>query len=642
MEIDKPDLGGGGKLGSVLGFLSDKINTCGSFLSGLFILVMGVIISYDVTMRYLFHDPTNWVLEISIYLCIGSVFLAGGYALKEKSHIQVDAFTKRLSKRNQILFELISLLLTLLYCSVLTWKGAQTAINSFLMGEVSPTVLNIPVVIPRSFLPIGGLLLILELIRQILVAVSDLRNVPTEEARGGERWLGYLPPLIFLALLIGCGALFLSKALAPLGLALFVFVLIFAGMPIAFALGLLGLMGFAITFGGGPMLAQVPMVTYKILDDFIIVAVPLFLMLAGILSIGKVGFHLFEFASTWVRHLPGGLGVATVFACAIFAAMCGSAVATVATIGLIAIPEMLARGYKRELVFGTVAIGGVLGPLIPPSIYMILIGAITGDSVGKLFMAGMLPGILLVVLFSGYIVIKSMRDKTIPRFEPSTWKERREAIKKAFWGLLAPIIVLGGIYSGIFTPTEAAGVGMVYSLLICAFFYRTLSLKKLCTIILDGGKLTAVILFIVAGAIVFGQLVSMLQIPEKTCGFLASLPLSPMTILFLVLVLILILGALMDEASILLITYPTLYYIFVKTFGFDPIWFALLFVFTLEVGLVAPPVGINIFIVQGIWQDAKFEEVVKGVLPFALIMVAAILLVVYIKPLSLWLPKLIG
>ena len=206
--------------------------------------------------------------------------------------------------------------------------------------------------------------------------------------------------MIFVALLIGCGALFLSKDLTPLGLTLLVFVLIFAGMPIAFALGLLGLMGFALTFGGGPMLAQVPMVTYKILDDFIIVAVPLFLMLSAILSIGRIGFHLFEFASTWVRHLPGGLGVATIFACAIFAAMCGSSVATVATIGLIAIPEMLSRGYKRELVFGTVAIGGVLGPLIPPSIYMILIGAITGDSVGKLFMAGMLPGILLAVIFS--------------------------------------------------------------------------------------------------------------------------------------------------------------------------------------------------------------------------------------------------
>jgi C4-dicarboxylate transporter DctM subunit len=641
MEIEKSAPPAGGRVARALGYVSDRINTAGSFLSGLFILVMGVIITYDVAMRYLFHAPTTWVLEISIILCLGSVFLAGGYALKEKNHIQVDALTQRFARRNQILLELICLTLTLVYCIVLTWKGGETALYSLRMGEVSPTVLNIPVVIPRVLLPIGGLLLILELIRQMLQSLSAFRKV-LREGGGGRGVLGYLPPLVLLLLLAGCGALFLSKGLAPLGLTLLLFVLIFAGMPIAFALGLLGLMGFAFTFGGGGMLGQIPLVTYKILDDFIIVSVPLFLLLAAVLSVGKVGYHLFEFASSWVRHLPGGLGVATVFACAIFAAMCGSAVATVATIGLIAIPEMLSRGYRRELVFGTVAIGGVLGPLIPPSIYMILIGAITGDSVGKLFMAGMLPGILLAVLFSLYIIGVCVRDKNVPRFAPATWQERWEAAKKSIFGLLAPVIVLGGIYTGVFTPTEAAGVGLVYSLLVCLVINRSLPLKKLYALILDGGKLTATILFIVAGAVVFGQLVSMLQIPDKTCAYLASLPLSPMVILFIALILILILGALMDEASILLITYPTLYYIFVKTFGFDPIWFALVFVFTLEVGLVAPPVGINVFVVQSIWKDAKFEEIVRGVMPFALLMVAAILLVIYIKPLSLWLPKLIG
>ncbi len=460
--------------------------------------------------------------------------------------------------------------------------------------------------------------------------------------KGRNRFLEYLTPLIFLALVVLCGSMFTSKELTPWGLTLLLFVLIFGGMPIAFALGFLGLMGFYFTFGGGPMLVQVPMVTYKILDDFVIAAVPMFITLSAVLSIGKIGANLFEVAGTWVRHLPGGLAVTTILACAIFAAMCGSSVATVATIGLIAIPEMLSRGYERKLVFGTVAIGGVLGPLIPPSIFMILIGAITGDSVGKLFMAGMLPGIMLAFIFSGYIIFKSIKDKTLIKVKPAPWKERWDTLSKSYWGLLAPVIVLGGIYSGIFTPTEAAGVGMVYSLLVCTLISRSLGLKGLWKIILDGGKLTATILFIVTGALVFGQVVTMLQIPERICGFLAGLPVSPMVILFLVLIFILILGALMDEASILLITYPILHYIFVQTFGFDSIWFALVFVFTLEVGLVAPPVGINIFVVQGIEKTARFEEVVKGVLPFVLLMIAAILLVVYIKPLSTWLPSLIG
>jgi C4-dicarboxylate transporter DctM subunit len=273
---------------------------------------------------------------------------------------------------------------------------------------------------------------------------------------------------------------------------------------------------------------------------------------------------------------------------------------------------------------------------------MILIGMISAESIGKLFMAGMLPGILLTGIFSAYIVLRSRRSKTLERIEPASWKERWGSVRTAFFGLLAPIIVLGGIYSGIFTPSEAAGIGTVYSLLICVLIYRTLSLKKLWRVILDGAKLNAALAFIVTGALVFGQVVTLLRIPESLCGYLATLPLSPTAILLLVLIFIIILGALMDEISILLITYPILYHIFVRNFGFDPIWFALVFVVTLEVGLVAPPVGINLFVVQGIDRTAKFSDVVKGTLPFVLLMIASILLFVYIKPLATWLPGFVG
>ncbi len=622
--------------------LLDKLNLLGGALSGIFILIMGLIVTYEVIMRYIFRSPTTWVLEISIYLSLASVFLAGGNAMRLKKHIQVDAVTSRLSSRNQSHLQIICLILSLIYCAVFTWKGAEIAIRSLLAGEVSPTVLNTPMVIPHCLMPIGGVLLVLEIIRQILTEFSSLRNASRPE---GKKWLARnLPVLIFLAFLALCTPMFLSKELVPIGLTILIFVLLFGGMPIAFALGMLGLMGFYFTFGGGPLLVQVPIATYKMLDDFVVTAVPMFLMLSIILSIGGVGSRLFDFATKWVRQLPGGLGVATILSCAIFAAMCGSSVATVATIGIIAIPEMLSRNYDKKLVYGTVAIGGVLGPLIPPSLYMILIGTMTGDSVGRLFMAGMLPGILLAVIFSIYIVFKSKfgREKTLTRIEPASWKERWGVLKTSFFGIVAPLIILGGIYSGIFTPTEAAAVGITYSLFICAFVYRPLSFKKLREIIMEGGTLASGILFMVTGAMVFGQVVTLLQIPERVCGFLATLPISPMTILWLTIILLIVLGGLMDEAAILMITYPTLYYVFVKHFGFDSIWFALVFVFTLEVGLVLPPVAINIFVVQGIWKDAKFDEVVKGVLPFDFLMIATIALVVYIPLLSTWLPRMIG
>jgi C4-dicarboxylate transporter DctM subunit len=625
-----------------LGIFSDKLNIAGGFLGGLSILIIGCIVSYEVFMRYLFNAPTTWVLEISIYLCIACVFLAGGYALKEKHHIYVDVITNKLSERNQILFQIVSLAISLVYTLILTWKGGQMAIHSFVMHEVSPTVINVPVVIPHAMVPIGGFMLVIEFVRQIWDGIDNFRNLKVAPGIKRNFLLENLPIVLFVGSLILCGFLFQNRDMAPLGILILLFVLLFCGVPVAFGLGLIGLYGFNFTFGGGPMLIQVPMVIYKYLDDFIMVAVPLFIMLSAVLSVGKIGADLYDVASKWVRHLPGGLGVATILSCAIFAAMCGSSVATVATIGIIAIPEMINRGYKKQLVYGTVAIGGVLGPLIPPSLFMILIGAITGDSVGKLFMAGMLPGIMLALIFSAYIVIVSLRDKSSVKVEPASWAERGAVLKKAFWGLMAPVVILGGIYTGIFTPTEAAGIGVTYSLIICFFIYRSLDFKKLIKVILDGGKLTATIMFIVTGAVVFGQLVTMLQIPDIVFQFVSALPLSPMGVLWVTLFAILILGALMDEVAILLITYPILYHIFVRNFGFDSIWFALVFLFTLEVGLVAPPVGINIFVVQGIWKDANFEDVVKGVWPFALLMVAAILLVVYIKPLSLWLPGLIG
>ncbi len=622
--------------------LVDRLNLIIGGLSGFLILIIGFIVTYEVIMRYFFRAPTTWVLEISIYLCIGSIFLAGGYALREKAHIQVDLVTSRLSYRNQVLFQLIGFILAVIYCSVLVWKGAGLAIGAIVLREVSPTVLNVPMVIPRSFIPIGGFLLILEFIRQILAGISDLKKAEREENRKGTWMTRNLHPILLLAAIVFSGAFLLSRALAPIGLTALLFVLIFSGMPIAFGLGLLGLMGFYFTLGGGPVLVQLPLVAYKVLDDFVIVSIPLFTSLSVILSMGGIGADLFNVASTWVRHLPGGLGVATIFACAIFAAISGSSTATVATIGIIAIPEMLSRGYQRQFVFGAVSIGGVLGPLIPPSVFMILIGSISGDSVGKLFMAGMVPGIILAIIFSIYIIIYSQRKKIFEKVEPASWKERIDSIKKAFFGLLAPVIILGGIYSGIFTPTEAAGVGLTYSFLVCTFVYRTLSLKKLCETALVGARLNATIGLIVAGALIYGQVVTMLKIPDRLVEFLAALSIHPLLVLSLTLVFILILGALMDEVSILLITYPTLHYVFVTHFGFDSIWFALVFVVTLEVGLVAPPVGINLFVVQGIYKSARFSEVVKGVVPFMLLMIASILLFLFIKPLATWLPSLIG
>jgi C4-dicarboxylate transporter DctM subunit len=624
--------------------VSVKLNNFSGAMAGTSILILAIIVTYEVVMRYIFKSPSIWTSEVSVLLCVGSAFLPLGFAMKEKAHIDVDLITQRLSHRNQILFSLMGLILSTIFSVVLTWKGTEVVVNTFQAGELVPSGIAIPMFIPRAFIPIGGALLTLELVYQILVKFSELKGFKEESELKSGTWIAkYSPPLIFVALVGVSVIMCFSTVFAPLGLFILLFALIFSGMSIAMAMGLLGLIGFQCTFGGGPMLIHVPMVSFSVLSDFILVAIPLFIMVSTVLAIGGIGSDLFELANKFVGHLPGGMAMATIVACAVFAAISGSSAATALTIGMIAIPEMLSNGYKRQIAYGTVAIGGVLGPLIPPSIFMIVIGAITGESIGKLFMAGMLPGIMLASLFCIYIFLYSLgRRDSMPKAARVPWKDRLESFQKSSLGLLTPVIILGGIYSGIFTPTEAAGVAVIYGLLICAILYRTLSLKKLWRIILDGAKLTSVILFLVTGAMVFGQVVALLRVPDVVIGFFSSLPLSPLVILLIVLIFILFLGALMDEGSILLITYPILYQVFVKHFGFDHIWFALVFVFTLEVGLVAPPVGLNLFVVQGIDKSAKFEEVVRGVSPFILIMIGSILIVVFFKPLSTWLPRLIG
>ena len=224
-----------------LGIFSDKLNITGGFLSGLSILVIGLIVSYEVFVRYLFNAPTTWVLEISIYLCIACVFLAGGYALKEKQHIYVDVITNKLSERNQILFQIVSLVISLVYTLILTWKGAGMAYHSFIMHEVSPTVLNVPVVIPHAAVPIGGFMLVIEFIRQIWEGIDNFRNLKVDPGAKKNPLLENLPVILFVAALVLCGFLFHTREWAPLGILVLLFVLLFCGVPVAFGLGMIGL-----------------------------------------------------------------------------------------------------------------------------------------------------------------------------------------------------------------------------------------------------------------------------------------------------------------------------------------------------------------------------------------------------------------
>ncbi len=410
------------------------------------------------------------------------------------------------------------------------------------------------------------------------------------------------------------------------------------GLPVAFSLGFAGMLGMVGFMGDAEgALAQTPILGYKSLDDFVLTAVPLYILMSQILLEGKVGKDLFELGNKWLRHLPGGLGVATIIACALFAAITGSSVACAVTIGAIAVPEMLSRGYERTLVLGTVAAGGTLGILIPPSIPMILYGAITGESVGKLFMSGVVPGIVLTIIF---IVIVVYKCKDLELEAPAPMSERLAALKSSIWGLLLPVLIIGGIYSGAFTPTEAAAIGTVYSLFITFFIYKTLTLRDLVPIMLDAVKTTSMIFAIMIGATLFGFVMTVLNVPQALTLLVTELEANRWIVFLAINVLILILGCILESVSIIYITLPILYPIIMKL-GFDPIWFNVVLLINLELALITPPVGMNLFVLQGVSPESTMSQIVKGVVPFGIAMALEILLLCFVPQLATWLPGVV-
>lgn len=422
-----------------------------------------------------------------------------------------------------------------------------------------------------------------------------------------------------------------------LGFTVLLLLLLLSGLPVAFSLGMAGVAGMILFMGGDGALAQLPIIGYKALDDFVLTAVPMYILMSQILLTGKVGNDLFELANKWLRHLPGGLGIATVMACAVFAAITGSSVACAVTIGAIAIPEMLSRGYSRSLVLGTVAAGGTLGILIPPSIPMILYGAITDQSIGKLFMSGVVPGVILTAMF---IIIVVYSSRNLPLESPASWAERISALKKSFWGLMLPVIVVGGIYTGIFTPTEAAGIGTVYSILITFFIYRTLAVKDLPEILEDTIKTTCMIFAIMIGASLFGFVLTILNAPQALTSFVADMQTNKWVIFVAINILLLFLGCILESVSIIFITLPILYPLIMEI-GFDPIWFNVVMLLNLELALITPPVGMNLFVLQGISPDSKMTQIIKGVIPFGLVMALEILLLCFFPEIATWLPNVV-
>lgn len=411
------------------------------------------------------------------------------------------------------------------------------------------------------------------------------------------------------------------------------FGLLLASLPVAFSLGSLGL-GLLVAGGFSPLMA--PQAILSTLDGFILLAVPLFLLMSNILLYGGCGKDLYAAVQAWVGHWPGGLAIATIVSCGIFAAISGVSVATAATIGVVAIPEMIERGYNQKFVYGLLAAGGTLGILIPPSLPMIVYGFITEESVIALFLAGIGPGIFLIGLFILFSIIYAHFFGGYTPSAPASWQERRRSMIKVAPTIGLASLILGGIYTGVFTPTEAAAVGFALALILTVGILRSLSFANFKKAVFEAMITTAAILIIIAGAKIFGKAITLYRIPQEISMAIQMLIDSKAMFIFVVCIVLIAMGLVFETLSMVLIMVPVLLPA-AMNMGIDPIWFGIFMVIMVECALITPPVGLNLYVIQSV-SGAPLGDVAKGVLPFLALMLFTVF-VMYVWPdLALYIP----
>jgi C4-dicarboxylate transporter DctM subunit len=409
------------------------------------------------------------------------------------------------------------------------------------------------------------------------------------------------------------------------------------GMPISISLGLT-VLTYLFTMTTVPI-ESVALKLFTGIEKFEIMAIPFFILAGNFLTHGGVARRMIDFASSMVGHWYGGLGLAGVMACALFAAVSGSSPATVVAIGSIILPAMVKQGFPARFGAGVITTSGALGILIPPSIVMVMYAVATNTSVGALFIAGIIPGIALAILL-GVTTWWRARKNNYPRQPRASWAERWRTFRASIWGLLLILVVIGGIYSGIFTPTEAAAMSAVYAFVVAIFVYRDMPLSKVPKVLLDSANMSAMLLYIITNAVMFSYLMTSENIPQELAAWMLEKGLGVIAFLLFVNIILLLAGNVMEPSSIVLIMAPILFPVAMKL-GIDPIHFGIMMVVNMEVGMCHPPVGLNLYVASGITKMG-ITELTIAVWPWLLTMLGFLVVVTYWPPLSTWLPKALG
>jgi len=605
------------------------------FISCLIAGLMPLPIFVDVTLRFFFNRPMRGILEVEEFMLVLLVFFAIAYIQKNKQHIIIDVFVSRLSKESQLIIDTFNYLLSFI---LITMMSYQTILYALRKLTVTSGALKIPVsffVLLASFgIFLLGVVLFLHLLRYILDIVKH----------GKSPWLILV---LFFGLLIFFSPLMLKQlrwgisptALGGVGMC-FLFLMMLLRMPIGFAMALTGFLGLSIIHPSlKPPMSVLGMVPYSTASSFILIVAPLFILMGELVFISGISKDLFATASKWFSRLPGGVAMSAIAGCAGFAAVCGDSLATAATMATVALPEMRNRKYSLKLATGCLAAGGTLGILIPPSVGFIFYAIVTEESVGKLFIAGILPGLLLATLFclAIYLIVKIDPDAA-PIGEKTTLMEKIIGLKNIWAVLFLFIFVLGGILAGIFSPTEAGAVGAMgafgFTLLRIRITWQNLRVAMQETV-----NITCKLLTILIGVGIMSNFLAIVRLPNTLAELVANLEVNRYVIFFAVVIIYIILGCLMNVIPMVLLTLPSIYPT-INALGFDPIWFGVVTVILMEMGQITPPVGVNVFTISSIASDVPMETIFRGIFPFFICMIICIGILVIFPEIALFLPKL--
>ena len=592
-----------------------------NWVAMVFFAISILVMFIEVLARNFFYFSMFWAEEIVIFSMIWSMVFGGSLVARSKKHVAVKVFVNTLSKDNQQIIGAAQNIIALAFTIIVLYSGYNLVSDILGTGNVSESRLSIPMWIVYLIMPIGG----------VVLSGSWIFRLFTDALPKG-----WYKRKFTLGLVVGLVVVFLLMFNAPspliamvIGLAAFLFI----GVPVSHAMGMTGCL--VVIFFNLAVNTTISQRLFYSMSKYPLLAIPFFIMAGVILSKSVMGVYLLEMISSMMKKSNAGMGIAVMVVSMIFAAMSGSSVANAAALGLLCIPMLVKHGYPKGFAAAILGTGGSLAVLIPPSINLVLFGAIAGTSITNLFKAGIVPGVILGIMLCVFIYIVARKNKWDQK-DPNAviiWGDVGKQFVKSIWALLMPVIILGSIYTGIATPTEAAAVAIVYSLIVCLLIYKDIKPREVVSMLKESVHMSASIYFIIMASGLFAFIIAKEQLPQAAMNYVVSSNMGPILFLVLLNVILLVCGCFLGSAAIIVMLVPIVAPIATQL-GIDPVHLGIIFTINLEIGFLTPPVGTNLYVLTSI-TDLSFENVVKSVLPFVGVLIIGLIMMTYIPGISM-------